>query len=239
MKKKLYSAVILAGGLATRLQPLSHSIPKSLVEIHGEPFIAHQLRLLSRNGIDQVVLCLGHLGEQILDYVGDAKLFGLQVSYSFDGKNLLGTAGAIKKALPLLTDNFFVLYGDSYLLCNYQEIQAAYEKDNKNALMTVFCNQGQWDKSNVEFVDGKIIAYDKTRSSEKMHHIDYGLGILNKKVFSHIAHGEQYDLAQLYQELLKQQQLAAFEVKERFYEIGSFSGIEELKNLLLSSTHAI
>src|ERR1700680_2157820 len=117
---------ILAGGLATRLRPLTEALPKALVEINGEPFLAHQLRLLSRSGIDRVVLCAAYRGEQIREYAGDGRAFGLRVEYSFDGPQQLGTAGAIRRALPLLGDKFFVLYGDSYLPCDYAAIERTF-----------------------------------------------------------------------------------------------------------------
>src|SRR5258708_1931944 len=108
---------ILAGGLATRLRPITETIPKALVEIAGEPFLAHQLHLLRANGYERVVMCVGYLGEMVRDFAGDGSQFGMQVEYSFDGEALLGTAGALRKALPLLADDFSVIYGDSYLPC--------------------------------------------------------------------------------------------------------------------------
>ncbi len=232
MKSDLSQVVILAGGLATRLRPLTQTIPKSLINVNGEPFIAHQLRLLQQNGIRHVVLCAGYLGEQIVNFVGDGKQYGVNVVYSFDGSLLLGTAGAIKQAMPLLEETFFVLYGDSYLPCDYRSVQSAFHHSHQAALMTVFRNQGQWDTSNVEFVDGHILAYDKKNQTERMHYIDYGLGLFHKKAFDQVPDNKPSDLALLYQQLLTQQQLAGFEVSERFYEVGSFAGINELEAYL-------
>jgi NDP-sugar pyrophosphorylase family protein len=144
-----FPVAILAGGLATRLAHLSRHIPKSLIEVAGRPFLHHQLIQLHDQGVHRVVLCLGHLGERVVDSVGDGSAFGLEVAYSFDGPDLQGTGGAIKRALPLLGSVFFVLYGDSYLECDYAAVQAAYQAAGKLALMTVFHNQGQWDTSNV------------------------------------------------------------------------------------------
>lgn len=225
---KLFPVVILAGGLATRLRPLTETIPKSLVEINNEPFVAHQLRQLKKQGVHRVVMCLGYLGEMVQDYVGDGSQYGLSVSYSFDGPKLLGTAGAIKQALPQLDESFFVLYGDSYLPCDYAAVQNTFVQRNKLALMTVFKNAGQWDKSNVEFNNGNLLVYDKRLQTPAMHHIDYGLGVLSQDAFLHVPTNEEYDLALLYQNLLAEQQLAAHEVFERFYEVGSFAGINEL-----------
>jgi len=225
--------VILAGGLATRLRPLTTHIPKALIEINYEPFIAHQLRLLKAQGISEVVLCLGYLGEMVQDYLGDGSNFGIKLQYSFDGEILLGTAGSIKKALAYLPDNFFVMYGDSYLPCDFDSIQAHFLASRKQALMTVFQNEGQWDKSNVEFVDGEIIKYDKVDITPAMKYIDYGLGVFSQAAFDWVPEGSIFDLAALYQQLLAQDQLASFEVQERFYEIGSHSGIQEFSEYLL------
>lgn len=224
----IFPVVILAGGLATRLRPLTETIPKSLVEVNGEPFVAHQLRLLQQQGVRHVTMCLGYLGEMVVDYVGDGSQFGLQVSYSFDGPTLLGTAGAIKKTLSTLDENFFVLYGDSYLPCHYAAVQQTFIASHKNSLMTVFRNQGKWDTSNVEFADGQILVYDKVHKTEKMLYIDYGLGIFNKTAFDIVPENEVFDLALLYQKLLASNQLAAHEITQRFYEVGSFAGINEL-----------
>jgi N-acetyl-alpha-D-muramate 1-phosphate uridylyltransferase len=230
---------ILAGGLAMRLRPITERIPKALVEINGEPFIAHQLRLLHARGIRRVVLCVGYLGEMVRLFVGDGRSFGLDVEYSFDGPVLRGTAGAIHQALPLLGRAFFVLYGDSYLPCDYADVEAAFVRSGKMGLMTVFRNDGQWDSSNVEFAAGRILAYDKRKRTPRMRHIDYGLGVFERHAFEGLAPGSVYDLATTYQDLLAGDELAACEVEERFYEIGSAAGIEALSQALKPwrSTH--
>ncbi len=223
---------ILAGGLATRLLPLSETIPKALVEIHGEPFLGHQLRLLSASGVERAVLCVGYRGDQIRDYAGDGRAFGLQVEYSFDGPTLLGTAGALRRALPLLGDRFLVVYGDSYLPCDYRAVQQAFPDSRKAALMTVHRNEGRWDSSNVEFSEGRILAYDKANQTAAMHHIDYGLGVFCRQPFDALPEGEPADLATVYRDLLRRGELAAYEVPTRFYEIGSPEGIRELEEFL-------
>jgi NDP-sugar pyrophosphorylase family protein len=223
---------ILAGGLATRLRPLTETIPKSLIEINGEPFLWHQLRLLRDCGVSRVVLCLSYLGEQVRDSVGDGHDFGLHIDYSFDGSVLLGTAGALKRALPLLGERFLVLYGDSYLPIDLGAVDMAFRGSGKAGLMTVYLNEGQWDTSNVEFAGGRIVAYDKKLRTERMRYIDYGLGAFRASAFDRVPADKPWDLAVLYQELLKAGELAAFECSHRFYEIGSFRGIEELSTYL-------
>lgn len=223
---------ILAGGLATRLRPASEKIPKSLLPVAGEPFIRRQLRLLREKGIGRAVICAGHLGEMIRREVGDGGSLGISVEYSFDGERLLGTAGALKKAAPLLGDSFLVLYGDSYLDCDYASVWRAFLAGGKPALMTVYGNEGRHDASNVVFAGGEILAYDKKKWLPDMRHIDYGLGALSAAALAGVEEGAFADLADLYRKLLADGLLAGCEVRERFYEIGSFAGLEELSALL-------
>jgi NDP-sugar pyrophosphorylase family protein len=227
-----FPVAVLAGGLATRLGPLTRQIPKSLLEVAGRPFIHHQLRQLHSQGVRRVVLCLGHLGEQVVEAVGDGSAFDLEAVYSFDGPELRGTAGALRRALPQLGPAFFVLYGDSYLECSYAAVQEAYQAAGKLALMTVFHNDGQWDTSNVEFRDSRILSYDKAARTPAMRHIDYGLGVFNQRAFEVVPETGSCDLAEVYQKTLRQGELAGFEVTERFYEIGSVAGLEETRRHL-------
>ena len=223
---------ILAGGLATRMRPITETIPKALVEIAGEPFLGHQLRLLRRGGIKRAVLCLGYLGEQVRDYAGDGSAFGLHIDYSFDGPELLGTAGAIRRAAPLLGEAFFVIYRDCYLPCDYGAAANAFLESGKLGLMTVFLNEGRWDNSNVEYADGRILAYDKANRTPRMRHIDYGLGVFRRAAFDTVPEGRPYDLATVYQDLLRRGELAAWEAPDRFYEIGSREGMRQLTEFL-------
>jgi NDP-sugar pyrophosphorylase family protein len=220
---------ILAGGLATRLGPLTERLPKSLIPIAGEPFVVHQLRLLQRSGIQHVILCVGYLGEMIEQAVGDGSALGMKVEYSYDGPTLLGTAGAIRTALPRLGEKFLVLYGDSYLACDYAAIAREFSRSGKLGLMTVFHNDGRWDTSNVEFAEDRILAYSKKNRTSRMHYIDYGLGAFHAEAFTRAGAN---DLADVYTELLHMGELAAVEVYERFYEIGSPAGLEETEDLL-------
>jgi N-acetyl-alpha-D-muramate 1-phosphate uridylyltransferase len=228
----LFPVAILAGGLATRLGSLSQQTPKSLLEVAGRPFIHHQLRRLHDQRVRQVVLCVGHLGERIVDSVGNGSAFDMDIAYSFDGPELRGTGGAIRQALPLLGSSFFVLYGDSYLECNFAAVQRAYESAGKLALMTVYHNQGQWDQSNVEFRNDRLVAYDKVQRTDKMHYIDYGLGILHRRAFDIELEQGSLDLATVYKWLLERGELTGFEVTERFYEIGSKAGLQETRDYL-------
>jgi NDP-sugar pyrophosphorylase family protein len=220
---------ILAGGLATRLRPITETLPKALVEVGGEPFIFRQLRYLRDQGVQKVVLCIGYLGEMIQSLVGDGERLGLDVTYSHDGPVLLGNGGALRKALPLLGSDFFVLYGDSFLPIEFAPVEKAYVAKGKPALMTVFKNGDQWDTSNVSFSEGELIEYNKKVPKPGMTYIDYGLGVINSRVLQDRAAAEVFDLAEVYHELSLHGQLAGYEVQERFYEIGSHSGLKEME----------
>jgi NDP-sugar pyrophosphorylase family protein len=228
----LLPCAILAGGLATRLGPLAQKTPKSLLEVAGCPFIHHQLRQLRGQGARRVVLCLGYLGDLVAESVGDGSSFDLEVACSFDGAAPRGTAGAIHGALPLLGSAFFVLYGDSYLECDYGAVQKAFVAAGKPALMTVFRNEGDWDTSNVEFRDSRILVYDKVVRTPAMRHIDYGLGIFDRRAFNVVPADGPFDLASVYQKMLRRGELAGFLVTERFYEIGSAQGLLETRRHL-------
>lgn len=225
--RELFPVAILAGGLATRLRPVTEQIPKALIHVAGKPFICRQLDYLRREGITQVVVCVGYLGEQIEEVIGNGRAFGLTVHYSHDGPTLLGTGGAVRRALPLLGKQFFVLYGDTYLPCDFRSVQQAFLQSGKPALMTVLRNEDRWDKSNVFFRDGRILEYNKRTPRSEMAHIDYGLGILIAEVLDFCSSAGELDLADVYHELSLADRLAGFEVEERFYEIGSHRGLTE------------
>ena len=226
--------VILAGGHATRLLPITKVLPKALVDVAGIPFIIRQMSYLQEQGIRKVVLCIGYLGDMIRDVVGSGQKFGINVSYSEDGPNLLGTGGALMKAIPHLGHEFFVLYGDSFLPVNFSAVQSAYHLSRKPALMTVLKNQNQWDKSNVVFVDGQLQEYNKHTQHSGMSYIDYGLGVFSTSVMEQNPFGLSFDLADLYQHLSVQNQLAGMEVYERFYEIGSHTGLKETEEFFFA-----
>ena len=227
---------ILAGGVATRLGPLAKSTPKALIDVAGRPFAAHQLELLQRNGIEKVVFCVGHLGDKIEAALGDGSRFGLKIQYVSDGAELLGTGGALRHALPALGQSFFVLYGDSYLDCDYGEIEAYFTASGKPGLMTLFRNHNQWDRSNVVFDEGVITRYDKTHSTPDMEYIDYGLGVLRAEVLESYPAGTRLDLEAVYQGLIARGLLAGFVAARRFYEIGSLQGLEETRRHIAGNT---
>ena len=223
----MLSLALLAGGLATRMAPLTDRRPKSLLEVAGRPFILHQLDYFRNQGIERVVLCVGHLGEQVREVVGDGSAFGLDIRYAWDGDQPLGTGGALNQALPLLGERFFVQYGDSFLPIDYTEVGHAFAHGQQPALMTVLENAGRWDRSNVEFAGGVLVAYSKNATNPNMRHIDYGLSVLSAQVFLGRSPGEPFDLSDLFYTLSLQGKLAGHEVHTRFYEIGSPAGLQD------------
>lgn len=224
--------VILAGGLATRMRPLTSKLPKPMLQIKGRPFLEYQLELLKEYEIKDILLCVGYKGELIKDHFGDGRKFGVNLSYSFDGDKFLGTGGALKKAYKLLNETFFLMYGDSYLPYDYQEIERHFRDSVKLSLMVAYKNQNRFDKSNILINEGLIKLYDKTLQGENLDYIDAGLSILKKEVLNLVPDDEPYDLEELYRTLISEEEMSAFEVKQRFYQIGSFEGLEEFKNLV-------
>jgi len=227
---------ILAGGLATRLRRVTGEIPKALVDVAGQPFAARQIELLRRHGLTDIIFLVGHLGGQVRDALGDGARWGVRLRYVFDGPRALGTGGAVRQALPDLGEAFFVIYGDSYLECDYAAVERAFTQAGKAGLMTVYRNDDRWDSSNVRFEGGRIVRYDKTHRTPDMHHIDYGLGAFRPPAFAAFAPDQPFDLAAVYQHLLATDDLAAFEVPDRFFEVGSPSGLEELRTHFAART---
>jgi len=233
--------LILAGGLGTRMAGVTTMLPKSLISVAGRPFVDHQLSWLASEGIRDVVFAVGHLGGSLRDFVGDGSTWGLAVRYIEDGEKLLGTAGAVRKAIDheLMNDGFFVLYGDSYLNVDFRAVWTA-SGEGAHPLMTVFRNDGEWDKSNVVMKDGEITLFEKGRSDAReigMNHIDYGLSVMTRNaIIQAVPSGEIADLADVCHHLSLQRQLRAYEVFERFYEIGSPQGLVDLETHLTGGT---
>jgi len=224
---------ILAGGVATRLRPITETIPKSLIEVAGRPFLFHQLEWLRKEGVERVVLCVGYLGEKLRAAVGDGMALGLKVEYSLDGDRLLGTGGALRKAVSKLGDQFFVLYGDSYLRCSLADVERAFRTAGKPALMTVLKNDGLWDRSNVKLGERGCVSYDKRTPTPGMRYIDYGLSVIRADVLARHGEDEVFDLADVLAGLSARNELAGLEVTDRFYEIGSPAGLKETEEFLL------
>jgi NDP-sugar pyrophosphorylase family protein len=226
----LPTVCILAGGRGVRLGTHVEIVPKPLVEVAGEPFLFHQLRLLREHGAERAVICVGYLGDKIRQAIGDGSQFGLAIDYSDDGEALIGTAGAVRQALPLLGDEFLVLYGDTYLRIDYGDVVRVHRASGKPATMTVLRNNGQWDTSNAAF-DGALVRYDKHDPDPGMEWIDYGLAVLTARGLESVP-GEPADLADVYAELSRRGALAGYEATERFYEIGTPDALVETSDFL-------
>lgn len=234
---------LLAGGLATRLRPITETIPKALVDIDGRPFIDHQLDLLRRNGVRRVVMCLGYLGQMVEQHCGDGTRYGMELRYSYDGERLMGTGGAIRRAADkgLLGDGpddvLWVMYGDSYMDIDYPAVLGAFERaPDALGLMTVLRNENRWDTSNVVFRDGKLLRYEKKNRTPEMNYIDYGVALLRKAAVDRIPTDRAFDLAELYTSLVNEGRMVGYEVFNRFYEIGTPPALEEARRYLASKS---
>jgi N-acetyl-alpha-D-muramate 1-phosphate uridylyltransferase len=226
--------VILSGGLATRLYPVTRKIPKSLIPIAGRPFIDHQLALLNEKGVTQVILCVGNLGEMIEAHVGDGSRYGLEVQYSYDGAVLLGTGGAIKKAAGILPDTFLILYGDSYLDIEFEPVVQQFIREKIPVLMTVYRNHNAHDISNILMKNGRVLKYNKKDRDPAMDYIDYGLIAIRKKVFDIYPADTPFDFSYVLSRLTDAGQVMGYEVTQRFYEIGTASGIKETEEFIMT-----
>ena len=223
---------ILAGGQATRLRPLTWQQPKSMLEIKGKPFLEYQLEFLKRSGVTNVVLCLGYLGEHIVNHFGNGGRFGINTQYSYEEEKLLGTAGALKNAADLLDDPFFTLYGDSYLSMDFSAVMSYFLSRNKLALMTVYKNYNQYESSNT-VVEGNLVKeFNKQKKTPDMVYIEYGANIFYQKTLDLVPQGQPYSLDDLFYSLIEKQELLAYQIEKRFYQIGSFQGIEEFKEFI-------
>jgi NDP-sugar pyrophosphorylase family protein len=226
--------VILAGGLGTRMRPATDQIPKVLLPVAGEPFARHQLALLRDGGVTDVVYCIGYLGEMVRDFVGDGTQFGLDVRYVDEGADLRGTGGALRLAADagVLHERFLVLYGDSYLPIDLRPIDAAFDRVAEPALMTVFHNRGQWVPSNVVFDGRRVVTYDKRTTAPGMDWVDYGISVLTRDLVLETPAGSVVDLSDVFHRLAAEGRLAGHEIHERFYEIGSPTGLSEVEGIL-------
>jgi len=226
-------AAILAGGLGTRLRPLTNKVPKAMVPVNGRPFLEYEIELLKANQVEDLVICLGYLGEQVERYFGDGKKFGVRLRYSHDGKELLGPIGGLKMAEPLLEDEFFVTYGDAYLRMNYVGMMAELRASKKLAAMAVYRNDGKFGKSDIIAKDGLVTSYDKKKTLPGMVWVNFGVTALKRAALDTVETGRYCDEETYYGGLVRRKQLAAYETFDRFYEIGSPEGLEEFTRFIL------
>jgi len=220
--------VILCGGLATRLGNLAKNTPKSMIPIEDKPFLEYQIEKLKKHNIKDIVLCVGHLSEKIEEYFGDGSKFGVNIRYSYDGDKPLGPIGAVKNAEPLLEDEFFIMYGDSYLSVDFQKAYSFFKEQDKQGLMVVYKNNNKYDKSNLIVEDNMVTKY----GDKNAVFIDYGTSILSKKALENVPKNTMFSTGDLFSNLIKKNDLLAYEAKERFYHIGNPEALEELRNYI-------
>lgn len=233
---KQMQVVVLMGGLGQRLSDYTKECPKPLLNVHGKPFFEYQLVLMRQAGFQRFVFCLGYRGEQIETYFGDGSKFGVHITYSYDGQALLGTGGALRKALPLLEEDFLLIYGDSFMDIDYFEVVVRYRqgiRSGKKALMTVMRNNNCYDKSNASYYDGAITLYDKKAPQADMDYIDYGVNGFRRELFEVYPENERFDLSELQNKLSRTGMLAGCEVEHRFYEIGNPKSFRDFSDYVL------
>ncbi len=227
-------AVILAGGRGTRLGRLTQTVPKPMVPVNGKPFLEHEIELLKQNGITDFVLCIGHLGNQVENYFENGSKWGVRVRYSYDGPKLMGPAGALKGAEPLLEECFFVTYGDAYLRTDYRSIMKALLDSGRLGLMAVYENHNRYGRSDVVVRRGYVARYDKKGRGRGMDWVNFGVSAFRKHALAFVPSGRECSEEEFYGELIKHDELLAFPVKERFYEIGSPGALREFERFISS-----
>lgn len=228
-------AVILAGGLATRLRPLTETVPKSMLLVAGKPFLEHQIALLRKLRVHDIVLCVGYLSQMIQDYFGDGSKFGVTITYSRETETLLGTGGALRNAAPLLRNDFLVTYGDSYLMLDYDHVMRVFRDSGMPGMMVVYRNEDRWDRSNVIVKNNTVTFYSKTERQPNTVYIDAGVSALRRETLQLLPQHDPVGLDVLLRDLTVQGCLHAYETTQRFYEIGSLAGLNELQELLCAS----
>jgi NDP-sugar pyrophosphorylase family protein len=223
---------ILSGGLGTRLRPFTEEIPKAMVLIENKPFLQYQIELLKKNNITDILLCLGYLSEKIIEYFGNGEKFGVNITYSIEKAKLLGTAGALKNAEKYLKEEFMVMYGDSYLELDNQEVVSCYKTIREPVLMVVYKNENRFDRSNVRLKDNLVVKYEKN-SKENLSYIDYGISVLNKKIISGLPKEETIHLEDVFRKLAEERKIHAYEASKSFYEVGSPEGLERFRKYII------
>lgn len=222
-------AVVLAGGLGTRLGEMTRSVPKPMVPVNGRPFLEYEIALLRRSGVRDLVLCVGYLGGVVEDYFGDGQCFGVTIRYVYDFPRLLGPAGALRKAAPLLEDSFLVTYGDAYLRMDYHRMMTLLLKSHSLGVMAVYKNNNRHGKSDLEVRDGFVMRYDKKNSGKGMVWINYGVTALMKKALELIPQRGTCGEEEFYGKLVARRELLAYPVRSRFYEIGTPTSLLEFE----------
>ena len=220
--------VILCGGLATRLGDLAKNTPKSMIQIKDKPFLEYQIENVKKHSITDIVLCVGHLSEQIEDYFGSGEKLGVNINYSYDKDKPLGPIGALKNAETLLQDPFFIMYGDSYIFVDFKKVYTYFSKQDKLALMTIYQNFDKFDSSNI-ITNHKLVTKYGGEKTKETTYIDYGVSLLKKKILEDIPADTFYSTNDLFSKLVRQKELLAYEIKKRFYHIGTPEALEEFK----------
>lgn len=213
------------------MRPLTLHTPKNLIEIAGRPFLDYQLELLSKNNVERVVLSTGYLGHKIEDYVESHSTHGIKVEVCHE-KELLGTGGAIINSLPALPDDFFLIYGDSYLTQPFAPVQAAFAASGNEALMTVLGQDSGTTENNCAISGGKVARYQKGQPAGTFKYMDYGLLFFRKEALRKYPLGN-FSTDRIFLDLISRGQLAAFVTSSPYFEVGSKEGLKKFEHEIL------
>lgn len=223
-------AVILTGGLGTRLRPLTYSVPKGMVEIKGRPFLEYLILYLKRFGVGRILLCTGYLGEMIEEYFKDGLAFGVEIAYSRE-ETPLGTGGALKKAFPLLEEEFFLTNGDTLLPVDYRKMREVFKDFSGLVMIGAYPSE---EKPNLS-IDGKGVVTGYSRKGEGVGfaYVDAGVSLFRRGIAEYFPGGEKFSLEnEVYPKLIESAQIKAFPLAERFYDIGTPEGVERFEEFV-------
>jgi len=227
----------MAGGMGTRMSRFTKLVPKALIPVSGKPFIRHQLENLGSQGISQVIISTGYLGDQIEAEVKENSPRGMSVTCVSDGPVLLGTGGSLRRLFDMshLDDIFMFTFGDSFLTLNHNQVANSFDGNRFDALMTVCRNDNGHEMGNAIVLDGCVSLYKKGEQDARMEWIDYGLSIVQSSVLAEYVQADiPSDISSLFEGLSKKGKLQAYLSDERYFEIGSESGLAQLEKYLFT-----
>jgi len=228
-------AVILAGGRGVRLRPLTLTLPKPMIPIHGKPFLAYLMELLKKNGIEEVIILVGYFHEQIEEYFGAGEKFGLKITYSYDPVEA-DTGTRVRNASRLFAEHFLLLYGDNYWPLNLSMLTRFYKDKKKKASTVVYSNFDNSTRNNMLVNENAIVEiYDRERKKKNLNAVDIGFFIVQKNVIDLLPSGNCSFEKTVIPALIKKRQLAGFLTHEKYYALTDASRIPKIEAVLRGS----
>ena len=227
-------AVILCGGLGTRLRPLTYDIPKPMIPFGDKPFLQILIDYFKAQGVEKFVFCTGHLHEQIEKHFGDGSQLGVEIVHSVELEPL-GTGGALLNSRHLLDEQFFFAFGDSYLPLELRHLTRVQKESNALGVITVYMNNDKIASNNVRIMpDGRVQDYIKKNPPTSMNGLEAGLSLFNKNILNH-APGRIFSLEEaIFPKLINPGKLFGLLTNQRFYDIGTPDGLELARKAISS-----